>query len=72
MTKKKSTPVSALAQTVPHGQWTRIRAAERITYDDGAPDRARWQNQPVYAGGELSYRGRQERRPIVSLAGRPL
>lgn len=71
MTKKKSAPASALTRTVPHSQWSKIKAAERITYDQGAPDRARWQTQGTYTGGELSYRG-QEPRSFVSLAGRPL
>lgn len=72
MTKKKSAAPSALSKTVPPSQWSKIKAAERITYDQGAPDQARWQNPGTYAGGELSYRGQQERRPIISLDGRPL
>lgn len=71
MTKKKSAVRSALSQTVPRSQWTRARESESITYDQGAPTRASWQSKGTYTGGELAYRG-QERRPIISLAGRPL
>lgn len=72
MTKKKSAVPSALAQTVPHTQWTRAREAERITYPGGTPARLSWRDPSTYTGGELSYRGQQERRATVSLAGRPL
>lgn len=68
MTKKKS----ALAQIVPHTQWSQIQASQRITYPEGPPDRMSWRTQDTYTGAGLSYRGQQERRPIVSLAGQPL
>lgn len=71
MTKKKSLN-SALTKTVPPSQWSKIKAAERITYDQGAPARSSWQTSGTYTGGELSYRGQQERRSFVSLAGRAL
>lgn len=69
MTKKKSAPASALSRPIPQTQWTRARAAERITYPEGVPQRSSWRDPGTYTGGELSYRG-QEPRSFVSLAGR--
>lgn len=71
MTKPKNKPVCVLANPVPMSEWSKTREAERIKYEDGPPDQARWKTQEVYKGSELSYRGQQPKKKFF-LAGRPL
>jgi len=72
MTKKKTAPRCELANPVPMSEWSKTRESERISYENGAPDKVSWKTTDLYVPKELSYRGQKERPKPVFLAGRGL
>lgn len=73
MAKKPRTAlISALSHHIPQSEWTKAREKERISYPEGPPDRASWKTPGTYEPKELQYRGQQERKKPIFLAGRDL